>query len=536
MHANDEHPGTPHSPSKTGSVAPTHDKGSGIVRSAALLSLGNVTSRVLGLIREQVISYFFGAGVYVSSFRLSDRVLRLLYDLVVGGMLSGALVPVFSEYAQKDRSELWRLASALLTLIAVVVALIVLTIEILALPLAHILAAGQTQQQQVITAHFFRLMAPAVLLLSVSSIFLALLYALKRFRFAAMATAVYNLGIVVGVPLLAHKFDAFSLALGVLLGGTFQLLVLLPDLRDVRLRISFYWRHPGLRRIFRLYLPVAVALLVGMAQGLFDGRLATFTGPSSLAYMANATTLVQFPLGLVAMAVSYASLPTLSELAVADSLEHYSATLERVLRLVIFLSIPAAVGLFVLAEPIVRLVFEHGVFTPQDTLQTARALRVYAVGLTFAAVDWPLNYGYYARQNTLTPTLVGIMSVGVYVVVALSLMGPLGMIGLVWGDTAKHFSHAMTMTVLTRRDVGRLGEGALPSALARMVAAALIMGAVAWQASHTLSRYVNPGSQMGALVIVGVGVLLGGSVYVVLTQWLGLSESRRLWQEIRRRI
>lgn len=521
---------------EAGDGGPPRDRSSGIVRSAALLSLGNVTSRVLGLIREQVISYFFGAGVYVSSFRLSDRVLRLLYDLIVGGMLSGALVPVFSEYAQKDREELWRLASALLTLIAMLVSAIILTIELLAVPLAHLLAAGQTPAQQQVTAHFFRLMAPAVFLLSISSVLLAILYALKRFRFAALATAVYNLGIVIGVPLLAHRFDAFSLALGVLLGGAFQLLVLLPDLRDVRLRISFYWRHPGLRRIFRLYLPVAVALLVGMTQGLFDGRLATFTGPSSLAYMANATTLVQFPLGLVAMAMSYASLPTLSEYAVNNALEKYSLTLEQVLRLVLFLSIPAAVGLFVLAEPVVRLVFEHGAFTRQDTVETARALRVYAIGLTFAAVDWPLNYGYYARQNTLTPTLVGIFSVGVYVVVALTLMGPLGMIGLVWGDTAKHFSHAMTMTALTRRDVGRLGQGTLVSALVRMLLAAAVMGVMIHAGVHTLEGVLAPWGKGGELAAVSAGIIVGGGVYLLSSRWLGLEEPRYLWHQFRRRI
>ncbi len=506
----------------------------GIVRSAALLSLGNVSSRVLGLVREQVISYFFGASVYVSSFRLSDRVFRLLYDLIVGGMLSGALVPVFSEYAEKDREDLWRLASALLTLIALLVAALVLSIEIAAVPLARLLAAGQTPAEQLVTARFFRLMAPALFFLSFSSVLLAILYALKRFRFAALATAVYNLGIVIGVPLLVGRFDAFSLALGVVLGGLFQLLILLPDLRDVRLRVSFYWRHPGLRHIAVLYFPVAISLLVGMAQGLFDGRLATFTGPSSLAYMANATTLVQFPLGLVAMAVSYAALPTLSRLATYPDLAAYRHTLTRVLRLVLYLSLPAAVGLFVLAEPIVKVVFEHGMFTPADTVATARALRVYAVGLTFAAVDWPLNYAYYARQNTLTPTLVGIAAVGVYLVVALSLMGPLGMIGLVWGDTAKHFSHALMMTLLTRRDV-RLSLREFGDAVPRIAVAALSMGLIVWQVSDALAARLLPQGLAGEVTIVVIAAAAGAATYLGLSALLGLEEPRALLAELKRR-
>ncbi len=507
-----------------------------IARSAALLSLGNVSSRVLGLVREQVISYFFGATVYVSSFRLSDRLLKLLYDFIIGGMLSGALVPVFSEYAGTDREALWQLASILLTFITALVALIVLLIEWLALPVAHLLAAGQTPEQQAVTALFFRLMAPAIFIMSISSILLALLYALKRFRFAAMATAVYNLGLVIGVPLLVGRFDAFSLALGVLLGATFQMLILLPDVRDVRLRLSFYWRHPGVRRIVILYFPIAISLIVGLFQGLFDGRLATFTGPSSLAYMANATALVQFPLGLVATAISYAALPTLSQLAATGDMEAYRHTLDRVLRMVLFLSLPAAVGLFVLAHPVIRLVYEHGAFSAGDTLQTARVLRVYAIGLIFAAVDWPLNYAYYARQNTRTPTLVGIAAVGVYMGVALTLMAPLGMVGLVWGDTSKHFTHAMTMLALTRRSVGHFGKGKLGRAVPRIVLAAGLMGAAVWSAWQVLLSLGVPQGTAGTLLGLVITVALGAGTYAVLTLLLGLEEARGLAAQVRKRL
>ncbi len=485
-----------------------------LTRSAGLLALGNVSSRVLGLIREQVITYFFGASVFASSFRLSDRLLKLLYDLVVGGMLSGALVPVFSEYASKDREELWRLASVLLTLITGAVALIVLLIELFALPLAHLLAAGQTPAQQVVTARFFRWMAPAILLMSTSSILLALLYALKRFRLAALASAVYNLGIVLGVPLLVHRFDALSLAVGVLLGAFFQLLILLPDLRDVRLRVSLYWHHPGVRRVFKLYLPIAVSLIVGMFQGLFDGRLATFTGPSSLAYMANATALVQFPLGLVAMAFSYASLPTLSELSARGDKDAYRHTLGHVLHMVLFLSLPAAVGLFILAEPVIRLIYEHGRFTPQDTVATARALRVYSVGLVFAALDWPLNYGYYARQNSVTPTLVGLAAVGVYVVVALNLMTSLGMVGLVWGDTSKHFSHALIMLLLTARHIRHIRPGRILAAIFPILITTSIMGGFVfllwrfWERAGVTKSGVGHGGAL--LVTVAAGAMVYG--------------------------
>ncbi|NPA90439.1 MAG: murein biosynthesis integral membrane protein MurJ [Chloroflexi bacterium] len=506
-----------------------------LVRSAALLSLGNITSRVLGLVREQVITYFFGATVFVSSFRLSDRLLKLLYDFIVGGMLSGALVPVFSEYAATRRDELWRLASILLTLITFVVALIVLLIEVFAHPLARLLAGGQTPAEQMVTAQFFRWMAPAILFMSISSILLALLYALKRFRFAALATAVYNLGIVLGVPLLAHRFDALSLALGVLLGAIFQLLILLPDLRDVRWRVSFYWRHPGVRRIVRLYVPIAFSLVVGMFQGLFDGRLATFTGPSSLAYMANATALVQFPLGLVAMALSYASLPTLSQLAATGDRSGYRSTLGHVLRMVLFLSLPAAVGLFILAQPVVRLLYEHGRFTPTDTFHTARALQVYAIGLIFAALDWPLNYASYARKNTLTPTLVGIGSVGVYLIVALTLMGPLGMLGLVWGDTCKHMSHAFVMLLLTGRHIRQVRLRDVLDPVIKIGLATLVMGFAVHAAWTHLSLWASHQSWGGFFLALLTTVAIGMVVYILAAFLLQLDELRLLFRSMFRR-
>ena len=227
------------------------------------------------------------------------------------------------------------------------------------------------------------------------------------------------------------------------------------------------------------------------------------------------------------MAVSYAALPTLAQFAASTDMAAYRRTLAQVLRLVMYLSIPAAVGLFVLADPVVRLVFEHGAFTATDTAETARALRVYAVGLSFAAIDWPLNYAYYARQNTLTPTVVGIIAIGVYLVVALSLMGPLGMVGLVWGDTAKHFSHALIMTALTRRDVGRLEHGVWRT-LGRVLVASAVMALAVWQAAMWAEQMFPMSGLVKEMMVVLTAVGVGAGAYLVLTLVLRLEEPRML--------
>ncbi|NIV31344.1 MAG: oligosaccharide flippase family protein, partial [Anaerolineae bacterium] len=215
---------------------------------------------------------------------------------------------------------------------------------------------------------------------------------------------------------------------------------------------------PALRRILVLYLPIALGLIVSNMQVAIDQRLASSTGESSVAWMDRATTLIQLPHGLVAVAISLAVLPTLSRQSAADDQDGFRRTLGLGLRLVLVLIIPATLGLLVMAEPITSLIFEHGRFTANDTYWTAWALRCYLAGLVFAAIDWPLNYAFYARQNTLTPALVGILSVGVYLVLALVLIKPLGMLGLVLADSAKHFSHAITMLILTWRRIGNLSD------------------------------------------------------------------------------
>ncbi|MGC8838838.1 MAG: murein biosynthesis integral membrane protein MurJ, partial [Anaerolineae bacterium] len=404
--------------------------GESVAQSAGILSLGNAASRVLGLVRQIVIASLFGASGEVSAWRVAAAVPTMIYDLLIEGMLSAALVPVFSEYlATRPREDLWRLASVVLSVAAVVLGVVVLLLEVLAPQVAWLMGGGFPPDLLALTVRFIRLMLPAALLFGLAGILVGLLYALKTFTFPALSGAVFNLGIVLAAPLLAGHLDIYSLCVGVLLGATFQIAALLPGLRGIPLRFTLAWRHAGLRRIGALYAPIVVSLVVSRAQIVVDRNLASHTGEQSIAWMDNATTLFQFPHGLIAIAISLAVLPALSQHAARRDEAGYQATLLRGLRLVLALSIPAAVGLFVLARPVIRLIYEHGAFTASDTLWTSTALRCYLVGLVFASVDWPLNYAMYARQNTLTPALVGIFSVGVYLVAAVGFAAPLGRLG-----------------------------------------------------------------------------------------------------------
>ena len=497
----------------------------GLGRSAGILGLGNVASRVVGLARESVISYYFGSSGELSAFNLASRVPAMLYDLLVGGMLSAALVPVFSDYARPERrAELARLASAMLSLIAVVMGVAVLLLEVFAGPIASILGDFEDPALQIVLENCLRLIAPAVLLFGLSGAVTGLLYSLKRFSITAISGAVFNLGIVLAAPLLANRIGIYALPIGVTLGSLLQLAVMAPGLRDLRPRPSAGWSHPGVQRILRLYVPIMLGLIVTQTQIIVDGRWASATGPQSVAWMRYATTLIQLPLGLVPVAVSLAALPSLAQRASDLDWDGFRGLFARGLRLVIVLLLPATVGLFVLAIPVIRLLFEHGNFTAYDTRMTSMALRLYLLGLPFAGVDFLLNYTFYARQDTRTPAIVGVIAVGLYFVVAWTLKGPLGFLGLVLADSIKQAGHAAIMAALLVGTVGRpVGHG-LKKVTLWSAGASLLMGVIVWLVAVALLRVLPPGL-LTEIVAVAVPTAAGGVAYMAFLKLGGVSEA-----------
>jgi putative peptidoglycan lipid II flippase len=516
---------------------PTKPESSGIAQAASIIALGSIASRVLGLIREQLIAYLFGATDLVSAFGIAAKIPKMIYELLIGGMLSAALVPVFSQEAEeKGHAALWAVFSRVASLASVALAAIVLLLEALAPQVAWLLGGGFEPELQASLARMIRIIAPAVLFFGLSGVVTGLLYTLKRFTYPAFGAAVFNLGIIIAAPLLAGRLDAFSLALGVLFGSLMQLLIQTLDLGGARFRFRLDLSHPALRRILALYLPIALGLIVSNIQVAIDQRLASSTGESSIAWMDRATTLIQLPHGLVAVAISLAVLPTLSRLSAAGNRDGFRQTLGQGLRLVVVLIVPATLGLLVLADPVVALLFQHGKFTARDTFWTAWALRYYLVGLVFAAVDWPLNYAFYARQDTLTPALVGMLSVGVYLAVALTLVRPLGMLGLVLADSAKHVSHALTMLILTWRRIGRLADLRLGQTAGKALLAAGATTGLMALTLNAITRLAGSGGLAALLLAVGVTGGAGALAYLGLITLLRVQEISLLAAMIRQRL
>ncbi len=328
-------------------------------------------------------------------------------------------------------------------------------------------------------------------------------------------------------PFLAERIGITSLAIGVLVGSFAQILVLTWDLRRAGLliRLSLDVRHSALRRILLLYAPIAAGLLISLFQVGLDRRLASSTGAQSIAWMANATTLQQLPLGLISVAIALASLPRLSQYYAVGDETSYRRTLARGLRMVFVLILPGAVGLWMLGAPVTRLLFERGDFTALDTEQVVQALDIYLIGMLFAAIDFPLNYAFYARNNTLLPALVGVVSVLIYMVTAFFLLERLGYLGLVWADTAKQAGHAVIMALLLVRRVGRLDAGIGRASVVLVLSGGAMVSVLALF-SRLADMQLFSETGLGLLAYTSVAMLLGVGTYGLVLYLAGLDEAR----------
>ncbi|MEL7434827.1 MAG: murein biosynthesis integral membrane protein MurJ [Chloroflexota bacterium] len=525
-----------------------------VAGATGVIALGNIASRVLGLAREKTLAYFFGASAQLDAFRIAVLVPQTFYDLLIGGHVNGAIVPVLTDIVTvKGRDELWKVVNILATFLLFVVSALVLVLEIFAPQIVALTAAGYDAQTQALATNLLRITSPALIFLALFAVFSGTLYALKSFTWPAFAGVVFNASIVIAIFLLVPPAQVMFLpelevmpfgiarpisavtaaATGWLIGALCQMVIQMPGLELSKLRISINWRHPALKSVLLLYVPVMLSLLMDtLVIRFFSYRLASQTGiEGGISYMIHATTLIQFPQGLVATAISIAILPTLSAQAAIvakEGIRAFRDTLGLGIRLATTLIIPAAIGLLVLAVPIVRLLFEGGAFTAIDTDITALALRLYLIGLPFAAIDLLLVYAFYARKDTFTPAMIGVFSHIVYIVTVLLLFEQFSLFSLMIADSIKHIVHAIVSGVILRRRMGGFGEQNFISTAFKTTLAAIVMGIFAWGTLFWLVNQFGTAGIFNQVAQVLVPAMLSGGIFLVLAYLLRIQELRWL--------
>ncbi|NJP07751.1 MAG: murein biosynthesis integral membrane protein MurJ [Chloroflexaceae bacterium] len=465
----------------------------------------------MGLVREAAISFFFGTTAQADAFTAAWTLPVTIYDLLINGAISAALVPVFSEYAERDDQELWRIVSSMINVMLFVMTCVI-GLMIWQAPLVTTLLVQETASNlRPLTMQLVQMLLPSLLFMGLAGLMTAVLFAQRSFLLPAFSAAVFNIGIILGVVLLHEPLGIVSLAVGVLFGSVTQVALQVWGLRRMRYQLRLELHHPAIRRMLWLYAPVALGVAFSVCGTLIDRRLASGF-PGALAMMRYATTLIQFPLGLVAAAVSMAVLPTLSRMDANNEQQAFREMLGMGLKVVILLVLPAAMGLAAIAQPVTALVFEHGEFTAQDTMITAWALLLYLPSLPAAAIDQLLIFASYARKNTLMPNLVQGAAVGIYLVTALSLVSwtQLGFLGLVLGNSAQWIGHALLMAWLVHRAVSlrglRLGE-----AFGKALLASVLMALAVYAVVSVALPLLLPG--VSALVQIGIAAVLGAVVY-----------------------
>jgi putative peptidoglycan lipid II flippase len=496
-----------------------------------------VISRALGLLRETVISHQFGTGgdldAYLAAFRLPD----LLFQIVAGGALASAFIPTFASFWTKnDKGGAWRLASATINLVLVLTTMLA-GLAALVTPwlVGTIIAPGFGPARQALTADLMRLMLLTPVIFGVSGVIMGILNARQHFLLPAMAPILYNLGIIAGALVLAPTMGVHGLAVGVAAGALGHLLIQMPGLVRYGMRYTptLGLRDPGVHEVGRLMLPRVVGLAAVQINFLVNTILASGLTPGSLSALNFAWLLMLLPQGVFAQAVATAAFPTFSAQAASGRRTEMRSTLAATLRTVLYLAVPAAVGLIVLRVPLVQLAFQRGAFTAVSTQRVAWALGLFALGLPAHSVVEITVRAFYAVHDTKTPVLVGVAAMGLNVVLSLVFISTFDMLGwMPHGGLALSNSLATTvetavlLTIVRRRLHGLEGRR-MAASLARIVGATVAMGGVAGSLVLLLSEAT-------VWLTTSVAIAAGVVIYLGITAALGSAEPRAVWATLGR--
>jgi putative peptidoglycan lipid II flippase len=517
-------------------------------KAAGIIGLAVMCSRLLGLAREQIFAALFGGGAAMDAFTAAFRIPNLLRDLFAEGALSTAFVTTFSKtIARGGDAAAWQLANKVATLTAVVLGVLCLAGMVFSVELVGLLAPGFGPEKAALTAQLTRIMFPFILLVSLAALVMGMLNSKSVFGMPAMASSFFNIGSIVGGVTLGFWIDPhfgpralLGLGFATVLGGALQLAVQLPSLARLgyRFRPDFRWRDAGVRAILLLMGPSVIAASTTQFNVLINSIFASNLGDGPIFWLSIAFRLMQLPLGLFGVALGTVTLPLLSRLVVAGQMTAFRTELARAMRLALLLTIPSTVGLMMLAEPIISVLYQHGKFNATQAAQAAGALRYYAIGLAGYAALKVLVNAFYALDRRKTPMFVSFLAVALNLLFNWIFTFRLG-----WGHRGLAFSTGCIATVnflllyaLMRRHLGGLESRRMLVMLAKVVVAAGALAAVCAASSRwlladwaTQTLLNNLGALLGTVIV-------GALVFAGCGAALHIDELKELQGAIKRRL
>ncbi len=518
-----------------------------LAKSAGSVSIAVFLSRILGLVREQVLAGLFGAGTAMDAFVVAFRIPNLLRDLFAEGALSSAFVTVFTEYDKnKGSKEAWLLANNVFTILTIVISLIVIGGITYSEELVRLMAPDYAlvPGKLELTIRLTSIMFPFLLLVSQAAFLMGVLNAKGRFFIPSLASSCFNLSSIIvggGLALLLPKWHVeaiYGMAVGTLLGGSAQFLIQMP----LAVKAGFRFRPrlnpscPGLRKIGRLIVPAIIGLSATQINIFINTNFASQCAEGSVAWLNYAFRLIMFPIGLFGVALSIATLPLAAKQAATKDLEQLGDTVVSSLTLVFALCVPAAVGLWILAEPIIRLIFEHGRFTHFDTLMTSQALRFYAIGLMAYSAVKIIVPVYYALNDTRWPVIGSFSTVGINVVFILLTLDLFQHRAIALATSISVIFNFVMLSAILYKKIGGFQVQKLLLSLGKVSIASAIMAGGLILSIFKAEKYVSLDSTGNIvaflLITIPASVLLYGmSIYV-----LKVPELNLLFDQIKNKI
>jgi putative peptidoglycan lipid II flippase len=499
-----------------------------LARSAGLIGIATIASRILGLVRDRVLAHFFGAGDAMDAYNVAARIPNLVRDLFAEGAMSAAFVPTFTrELTARGKEHAFRLGSQTLNALLIVTGIIVVLGIVFAWPLSTFYAGSfeEVPGKLALTASLTRIMFPFLTLVAVAVAMMGMLNALGRFFLPALSPAMFNVAIIFSalvISPLAERFGIppiYGVAIGTLLGGVGQIALQWPVLRaeGFRHRWRLDLRDPALREVLVLMGPGTIGIAATQINLLVNTMLATGQGTGAVSWLNYAFRLMYLPIGLFGVSIATAALPDISRHAATKSVDDFRQTISFGLRMMLMLNVPACVGLIVLATPIVGLILESGAFTQTDTIATAGALVYYAPGLLGYSAVKIATPAFYALRDARTPVLVSVLAIVSNLVLNVSLVQMLGYLGLALGTALAALVNAGVLLALLSRRLGGLDERRLTTAFAKITLASTVMGLAAWGVEYALwtiipgTRWVPRGIRVVSAIVVAIVVLAGAA-------------------------
>ena len=514
-----------------------------LLRTVGSISSATSVSRLLGLVRVQVQSYYFGAGPLTDAFVAAFRIPNLLRDLFAEGAMSSAFVPTFTaERERRGADAAWKLANRLITALILILGGVTVGIFLGAPWILRVYVTGFGPQKMDLAVSMTRILSPFLLFVALAAVAMGVLNTCGRFFLPALAPASFNvaaiLGVIVLVPLLPRfgAEPALALAIGAIAGGALQFLVQLPALRreGFRFRLELALRDPALRRVGWLMLPATFGLAATQINILVDTMLASRFGDGPMTYLEIAFRLMQLPIGVFGVAIATANLTRVSRDAAHGDHAAMRGNLAASLRVASVLALPATFGLIALREPIVRMLFEHGRFTADDTTRTAGAVLCYSLGLFAYAVNKIQVPTFYALGDTRTPVLGSVTSVSVKIAanfLFIALFRRLGLdpfLGLAVATSLAAWVNFGWLSFGLRRHLGPMREYGVTATCLKMLLLSALMGTLVAWIHAGLERSIGGGGLPGEIGRLAVAVAGGVLFLAAGLQALKVPEARAL--------